>query len=736
MAMIRFEDLVARAQTYMSDPDIELLRRAYVFSALAHKGQVRQSGGPYLVHPLEVAYILADMKLDAAAVVAGLLHDVVEDTLTTPDRIRELFGDKVLHLVEGVTKISAMPFSSSEERQAESFRKILLAMVDDIRVILVKLADRLHNMRTLAAVPEERRQRTARETLDIYAPIANRLGMSRLKNELEDLSFQYLEPEAYEALKARVERRRKATEGLLDEVRRAMAARLQEAQIPVVEISGRSKRLYSIHLKLRRQKIDLEQVYDFLAVRIITPTVKDCYAALGIIHHSWPPIPGRFKDFLATPRPNGYQSLHTSVMTSKGIAVEVQIRTEEMHRQAEEGISSHWKYKEGRVGEAGDERYFQWLRQTLEWQQEVRDPQEFIQSLRVDLYPEEVLTFTPKGQVKSLPRDATVIDFAYSIHSDVGHQCIGARINGKMMPLRTRLQNGDVVEIVTSPKHRPSRDWMNHVVTTKARNRIRAFLHAEEKERAIEIGRKLLEKDARRFTVNVKALLEGPALDPIAPEWGVPTGLDLLAAIGYGRVGARQVLTKFVPPDQLKEKRESPVAAAVMRAIGLGGESIKVCGADDVLVTRARCCNPIHGERIVGYITRGKGVSVHSASCPNVTHLLYDPERRIDVEWSKAAQPGQYTVRLSVQVEDRKGMLAAVSAKIAAVNTNIFDIEARTDEQQRGWIHVTIEISDMKHLEKVMKSLRGIPGVLGVDRARAVPLDLSRHARGSATAPR
>ena len=482
----------------------------YVFSALAHKGQVRQSGQPYLVHPLEVAYILADMKLDAAAVVAGLLHDVVEDTLTTPERIRELFGDKVLHLVEGVTKISAMPFSSSEERQAESFRKILLAMVDDIRVILVKLADRLHNMRTLGAVPEERRQRTARETLDIYAPIANRLGMSRLKNELEDLAFQHLEPEAYGALKARVERRRKATEGLLDEIRRAMAARLQEAQIPVVEISGRSKRLYSIHLKLKRQKIDLEQVYDFLAVRIITPTVKDCYAALGIIHHSWPPIPGRFKDFLATPRPNGYQSLHTSVMTSKGIAVEVQIRTEEMHRQAEEGIASHWKYKEGRVGEAGDERYFQWLRQTLEWQQEVRDPQEFIQSLRVDLYPEEVLTFTPKGQVKSLPRDATVIDFAYSIHSDVGHQCIGARINGKMMPLRTRLQNGDVVEIVTSPKHRPSRDWMNHVVTTKARNRIRAFLHTEEKARAIEIGRKLLEKDARRFTVNVKALLEGP----------------------------------------------------------------------------------------------------------------------------------------------------------------------------------------------------------------------------------
>ncbi len=625
--MIRFEDLAARAQTYMPDAEIELLRRAYVFSALAHKGQVRQSGQPYLVHPLEVAYLLADMKLDPAAIIAGLLHDVVEDTLTTVGKIEELFGTEVAHLVEGVTKISVIPFSSSEERQAENFRKILLAMVDDIRVILVKLADRLHNMRTLGAMSEERRQRTAQETLDIYAPIANRLGMSRLKNELEDLAFQHLEPEAYEALKVRVERRRKATEGLLDELRRAMAAKLQEAQIPVVEISGRSKRLYSIHLKLRRQKIELEQVYDFLAIRIITDSVKDCYAALGIIHHTWPPIPGRIKDFLATPRPNGYQSLHTSVMTTKGVAVEVQIRTEEMHRLAEEGIASHWKYKEGRIGAANDERYFQWLRQTLEWQQEVRDPQEFIQNLKVDLYPEEVYTFTPKGQVKSLPRDATVIDFAYSIHTDVGHQCIGARINGKMMPLRTRLKNGDIVEIVTNAKHRPSRDWLNFVVTTRARNRIKGYLHAEEKERAVELGRKLLEKDARRFTVNVKALLEGEALDPIAPEWGVPSGLDLLAAIGYGRVGARQVLTKFVPADQLTERRESVVTAAVRKVIslGTGGDSIKVSGADDVLVVRARCCNPIHGERIVGYITRGKGVSVHAASCPNVTHLLYDP---------------------------------------------------------------------------------------------------------------
>ena len=735
--MIRFEDLVAKAQTYMPDSDIELLRRAYVFSALAHKGQVRQSGQAYLVHPLEVAYFLADLRLDPAAIIAGLLHDVVEDTLTTVEKVEESFGKEVAHLVEGVTKIGAIPFSSSAERQAESFRKMLLAMVDDIRVVLVKLADRLNNMRTLQAMTEERRLRTARETLDIYAPIANRLGMSRDKNELEDLAFQYLEPEAYAALRARVERRRKPAEGLIEELGKALDATLREAQIPVVEIGGRTKRLYSIHLKLRRQKIDLEQVYDFVAFRIITKSVKDCYAALGIIHHAWPPVPGRIKDFIATPRPNGYQSLHTSVITSKGVAVEVQIRTEEMHRQAEEGIASHWKYKEGRVGAANDERYFQWLRQMLEWQQEVRDPQEFIQNLKVDLYPEEVYTFTPKGQVKSLPRNATVIDFAYNIHTDVGHRCAGARINGRMMPLRTRLKNGDIVEIQTSAKHRPSRDWLNYVVTTRARNRIRQFIHGEERDRAIEIGRKLMEKEARRFDVNVKSLLEADALDGVAGEWGVQSGEELLAAVGYGKVGARQVLSKVVPADQLKEKKPSAVSKA-MKRIGLAssGDRIKVSGTDDMLVVRARCCNPIHGEKIVGYITRGKGVSVHSASCPNVTNLLYDPERRIDVEWDKGASPGDYMVRLTMQVEDRKGMLAAVSAKIAGVNTNILDIEARIDEQQRGWVKVTIEIGDMKHLEKVMKSLRGTPGVVSVDRTRAVPLDLSQAAPGSSTGTR
>src|ERR671912_1526858 len=528
--MIRFEDLLEKVRAYSPDADVELLRRAYVFSAFEHRGQVRHSGEPYLVHPLAVADYLADMKLDVVAVAAGLLHDVVEDTLTTIERIRELFGPEVAHVVEGVTKISAIRFASSEERQAENFRKMLLAMVDDIRVILVKLSDRLHNMRTLSHLSEERRIKIAQETRDIYAPIANRLGMSKVKNELEELAFRYLEPKAYEALRLRVESRRRATEGMIEELKKTVTAKLTEAQVPVIEIDGRIKRLFSIHQKLKRQKIDLDQVYDLVALRIITGSVKDCYAALGIIHQTWAPVPGRIKDFIAMPRPNGYQSLHTSVVSEHGFPFEVQIRTEEMHRLAEEGIAAHWKYKEGRVGAQRDEQYFQWLRQLLEWQQEVRDPQEFLSNLKIDLYPEEVYIFTPKGEVKALPRDATPIDFAYAIHTDVGHQCTGARVNGKMVPLRTRLRNGDIIEIVTAPGHKPSRDWLNFVVTSRARNKIRHFIHAEEKTRSLELGRRLFDKEARRYGVSAKSLAEPAAVQRVLSEYGMSRAEDLYAA--------------------------------------------------------------------------------------------------------------------------------------------------------------------------------------------------------------
>jgi GTP pyrophosphokinase len=714
--MIRFEDLVEKVRGYSPDADVELLRRAYVFSAMEHKGQVRHSGEPYLVHPLEVADILADMRLDHVAVASGLLHDVVEDTLTTIERIDELFGTEVAHVVEGVTKLGAIPFSSSEERQAESFRKMLLAMVDDIRVIMVKLADRLHNMRTLHHMPEDRRARTAQETLDIYAPIANRLGMSKVKNELEELCFKSLEPKAYEELRARVEKRRKATQGMVDELQRTIALKLQEAQVPVVSVDGRIKRLFSIHQKLKRQKIDIEQVYDFVALRVVTPSIKDCYAALGIIHQTWSPVPGRIKDFIAMPRPNGYQSLHTSVVSDRGFPFEVQIRTEPMHHIAEEGIAAHWKYKEGRQGAQGDEQYFRWLRQLLEWQQDVRDPQEFIQSLKIDLYPEEVYTFTPRGEVKSLPKGATPIDFAYTVHTDVGHQCVGARVNGKMVPLRQKLKNGDIVEIVTQAGHRPSRDWLNVAVTSRARNKIKHFLQAEEKRRSIDFGRKLFEREARRFDVNLKAILEGTQIATVASEQGFPKADDLFAAIGYGRVSARQVLQKIVPQGELKERApDGAISSVVKRVLGTGEERIKVRGADDLLVFRARCCNPIRGERIVGYITRGKGVSVHSANCPNVLNLLYDPERRIDVEWDKGDEQMAYTVKLSVVVEDRKGILADISTKVASVNTNIRTLEATTEERE-GRIDMTLEINDLKHLERVIKSLRGVEGVIDVER--------------------
>jgi GTP diphosphokinase / guanosine-3',5'-bis(diphosphate) 3'-diphosphatase len=715
--MIRFEDLIEKVRATNPDADVELLRRAYVFSAYEHKGQVRHSGEPYLVHPLEVADLLADMKLDVVAVASGLLHDIVEDTQTPIERIKELFGADIAHVVEGVTKLGAIPFSSSEERQAENFRKMLLAMVDDIRVILVKLADRLHNMRTLHHLPEERRVKIAQETRDIYAPIANRLGMSKIKNELEDLAFKYLEGKPYEALRQRVEGRRRATEGLIEELKKTVSAKLAEAQVPILHIDGRIKRLFSIHQKLKRQKIDLDQVYDFMALRIVTHSIKDCYAALGIIHQTWSPVPGRIKDFIAMPRPNGYQSLHTSVVSERGFPFEVQIRTAEMHRVAEEGIAAHWKYKEGRHGADRDEQYFLWLRQLLEFQQEVRDPQEFLQNLKIELYPEEVYIFTPAGEVKALPRDATPVDFAYAIHTDVGHQCTGARVNGKMVPLRTRLRNGDIVQVITTPGHHPSRDWLSFAVTSRARNKIKHYIHAEEKARSFELGKKVFEKEARRYGLNLKHLTDGPAFAAVLTEYGYGKADELFTALGYGKLAIKSVLAKLAPNEELKEAPESGLASVVRRVLGPAEDKIKVRGFDDLMVFRARCCNPIRGEQIIGYITRGKGVSVHSAACTNVVNLLYDPERKIDVEWDKGSDALPYTVRLSLQVEDRKGILADVTSKIAGINTNIRNVEATSDADQRGRIDMTVEISDLKHLQKVVKALRSVDGVVDVERA-------------------
>ena len=715
--MISFDDLLTKVQAHNPDSDTDLLRRAYDFSAMEHVGQVRRSGEQYITHPLEVAAVVAEMKLDDVAIGASLLHDVVEDTLTTIDSVRELFGSEVAQVVEGVTKISTIPFSSSEERQAENFRKMLLAMVNDIRVILVKLADRLHNMRTLNHLSEAQRVKIAQETLDIYAPIAHRLGMSKIKNELEELAFQHLEPKAFETLRTWVENRRRATEQTVVDLKRTLEEKLRETKVPIVALEGRIKPLFSIRQKVKRQQIGFEEIYDLIALRVVTPSVRDCYAALGIIHQIWAPVPGRFKDFIAMPRPNGYQSLHTSIVSNRGFPFEVQIRTEEMHRVAEDGIAAHWKYKEGRVGSSADEQYFLWLRQLLDWQQEVRDPNEFIQRLKVDLYPEEVYTFTPKGEVKALPRGATLVDFAYAIHTDVGHRCVGARINGRMVPLRTRLASGDIVEVVTSTGHKPTRDWLNFVVTSRARNKIKHFIHGEGKILAIEIGRKLIEKEARRFDLNPKTLLVPDALTAVSGDFGSEKCDDLLAGIGYGKVSARNVLSKLVLPDQLREKIDKTgIASVVRRVLRPGVEKVKVRGFDDLMVFRARCCNPIRGEKIVGYITLGKGVSVHSATCPNVLNLLYDPERRIDVVWDKGDDDSVFTVCLTIQVEDRRGILADITSKISKVKINMRKVEAITNEDRHGQISVTMEIFDLKHLQRVIKVVLAVPGVLDVER--------------------
>ena len=717
--MIGFNDLASKARGHNPESDTELLRRAYEFSAAKHEGQHRRSGEDYISHPLEVASLVADMKLDDVAITSGLLHDVVEDTLTTIESVREHFGSDVAHVVEGVTKISTIPFSSREERQAENFRKMLLAMVDDVRVILVKLADRLHNMRTLQHLNDKQRITIAQETLDIYAPIAGRLGMSKIKNELEDLAFRHLEPEYYATLKKWVEERRRATEQTVAGLRETLEAKLTDAHVPVESLSGRIKRLFSIREKVRRQKIALEQVYDLVALRVITKSVKDCYATLGIIHQTWAPVQGRFKDFIAMPRPNGYRALHTSVVSPRGFPFEVQIRTDEMHRVAEDGIAAHWKYKEGRIGATADEQYFLWLRQLLEWQQEVRDPGEFIHGLKVDLYPEDVYTFTPKGEVKVLPRRATPVDFAYSVHTDVGHTCVGARVNGRMVPLRTHLESGDIVEVVTSAAHKPSRDWLNFVATSRARNKIKQFIHAEGKLRAVELGRKLLDKEIHRYDLGAKKLLNQGVLDDAATGFRLSKSDDLLAAVGYGKIAPRSVLMKLVPPEQLQERSGGAAFKSVVRRVFRPrDEKIKVQGFDDLMVFRARCCNPIRGEKIVGYITRGKGVSVHSAKCPNVVNLLYDPERRIEVVWDdpRGDEANTFTVCLTIQVEDRPGILADVTSRIAGVDINMQRVEAISSDDQHGRISVTLDIKDLKHLQRVIKLVTGVPGVLDVER--------------------
>ncbi len=710
--MVQFEDIIEKVEGYRPGEDLALLRRAYQFSASQHAEQKRLSGEPFIIHPLEVVHILAEMKLDPVCLAAGMLHDVVEDTRTNIDGVRKEFGPEVARIVEGVTKIGRMKFLSPEEQQAENVRKMVLAMVDDIRVVLVKLADRLHNMRTLEYLSPEKQQRIARETLEIYAPIAHRLGMGKVRGELEDLSFRYLDPEGFTEVKKALESRRKVNEEFLQDVRGQVEAKMHEMSIPA-RIEGRIKRLYSIRQKLLRQHIGIEQVYDLLAIRIVTDSVKNCYAALGVIHNTWRPVPGRIKDFIAIPRPNLYQSLHTSVIGPHGQPFEVQIRTEEMHRIAEEGIAAHWKYKDGRSLEEQDEERFAWLRHLVEWQQEMRDPGEFLSTLKIDLYPEEVYTFTPKGKVIVLPRDATPIDFAYAIHTEVGHHCVGAKVNGRIVPLKYRLRNGDIVEIVTKTDHSPSRDWLGIVKTSRARNKIKHWINVQQRTQALEIGKRLLEKEARKYDVVLKKI-SPEDYQRVARDYGCTLVDDLYAGLGYGKFAARQVLGKLSPSMPLEPGQPSRLTT-VKRALGLSRDiAIQVHGHDDLMVYRAKCCNPIRGEEITGYITRGKGIAVHSKRCPNVQNLLYDADRRIEVEWV-GPKYSVYAVKLILYTQDRQGLLADVTSAISSVHSNIQNIEARTGDNEAN-IDVTVDIVDLDHLEKIVSSLRRIDGVLQVER--------------------
>jgi len=712
---LRFAELMDKVRRNRPGDDVDLLRRAYDFAAENHKAQTRLSGEPYLSHPVEVAHLLADMKLDVTSLCAALLHDIVEDTKIPVEKISEQFGPDVARIVEGVTKISRLDLLAPEDRQAENVRKMLLAMVNDVRVVMVKLGDRLHNMRTLEFLGTERQQRIARETLDIYAPVANRLGMGLVRDELEDLAFRYLEPEAFLELQNKLASKQKVFDKFLADVQGTIREKMVESGIPA-EVQARIKRLYSLHLKIQKQQRMLDQVYDLLAVRVITDTVKNCYAALGVIHQIWRPVPGRFKDYIAMPRPNLYQSLHTAVIHS-GQPFEVQIRTQEMHRIAEQGVAAHWKYKGGHeAASSADDQRIVWMRHLIEWVQEMQEPSEFLSTLRVDLYPEEVYTFTPKGRVVVLPRGATPVDFAYAVHTEVGHQCAGAKVNGEMVPLRHALANGDVVEITTQKGHAPSRDWLSFIHTSRARSKIRQWINLHEREEATDVGRRLLEKEARQAGVSLKKISEAD-FQRVATEYGCARVDDLYADLGYGKWSARQILAKATgqPIGEAPEDRHPKLASSVKRMLGMDDAAIVVRGHDDLMVYRSKCCNPIPGDDIIGYVTRGRGIAVHGKNCPNVENLLYEADRRIAVEWADSTQ-AEFPVRLRIITEDRPGMIAGISSIISDTGANIRSFESGGDDSTRARIEVALDVRDRKQLEHIVAGIRRIPGVFDIER--------------------
>ncbi len=720
---IRIEDILDRVERYRADFDEDLLRHAYIFSANRHQGQVRRSGEDYMIHPLSVAWILAEMELDEVAIVVGLLHDLLEDTETTADELRVEFGDDVTRLVEALTKISTFEesYASHEDTEAENFRRLLLASMDDVRVILVKLADRLHNMRTLGFLSQERQVAIARETLDIYAPIANRLGIGAIKFELEDLCFTYLHPKEAEELERQVQERTVAADRWFPEIRGVLEKLLRDNGIEPT-IYGRVKHLYSIYQKLKRQRVDLTDVFDVLGFRIIVATVGECYATMGLIHQQWSPVPGRIKDHIAIPKPNAYQSIHTTVVGPDGHPFEIQIRTLDMHKIAEFGIAAHWSYKEGGSRSPADDSRVAWLRGLLD-DFEGSSPREFLDSLKVDLYPDEVYSFTPRGDVFSFPRGATILDFAYRVHTEVGHSCVGGRINGRWVPLKTEIKNGDIVEITTSPQQRPHHDWLSIVGTSRARSKIRSWLKREEKERAVEVGRKLLERELRKAGTTWRKISGSDKLKRVISSHGLGREEDLLAALGFGRIEAGAVANSLGSGERPPAPRPH-AAPGGEGAPGAEPPILEVSGDADFLVYVAKCCNPLPGEEIVGYVTRGKGVAVHSRSCPNVQNLLYHPEREIEVMWaSDAGKRAEEAAKVNVDMvyRDRTGMLASISQTISSEGSDILSCQLRTEDDDTGFAAMTIVVRDAPQLTRILDRLQSLNGMLQVERRGQAP---------------
>ena len=714
--MTELSALIEAIPQYQPGADLDLLTRAYRFSASSHDGQQRASGEPYLSHPLEVARLLVDFKMDVTTVTAGLLHDVLEDTRATKADLEREFGPEIADLVDGVTKLGKLAFSSREERQAENFRKMLVAMARDLRVLMIKLADRLHNMRTLDYLPPDRARKISQETLDIYAPLAHRLGMAKVKAELEDLALHTLEPQAYVDLQKRVAKRRLEREADINHVIAILETKLSEVGIES-QIRGRPKHFYSIWKKMHDQGREFDEIYDLTAVRIITGTVRDCYGTLGVVHSLWKPVPGRFKDFVAMPKVNMYQSLHTTVIGPKGDPVEIQIRTWEMHRIAEEGIAAHWLYKEKKSGKDKLDDSLVWLRQLLETQQDLKDPREFLDTVRVDLFPDEVYVFTPKGDVKSLPEGATPIDFAYTVHTKVGEHCVGAKVNGKLVPLRYTLRQGDIVEIVTSPNQHPSRDWLQIAKSTRARSKINQWLKVAEREQSIALGRELFDREARKYRQSGATLLAGEEAKKLAADLGFPTVDDMLASVGYGKTSVHHLLNKLAPVAVL-EAPERPKPATTTRPKAEHG--VRIRGVDDLLTRFAKCCNPLPGDTIVGFITRGRGLTVHTRDCLTVAKSVLDRERLIDVEWD-VEDPASRPVRIAVYIgRDRPGLLSEITGAISAQKGNITKAEVMVTDDRRGINNFVVEVADLKQLQGIMTAIRAVPDVINVERVRGL----------------